>query len=511
MGDKATAIEHWPIDRLRPYERNARTHDEDQVAKLEASIREFGMVGAIVVRDEVIAKGHGTLMAIRRIYAAGDLLFPAPGEQGGAEPFEPGHVPVLNVSGWSDSQFRAFVIADNRLALDAGWDEDLLAEELLCLQGDGFDIDVLGFSDDELADLLPEFDDEPVAAEPTADEDDVPDAEPVPVARRGDLWRLGRHRLLCGDSTSQAEVGRLLDGRRAACLWTDPPYNVNYEGSAGKILNDHMGDAEFNAFLAAVFETAHAHLEDGAPAYIAHDDAGPMGVAFRVQFMAAGFHLASCLIWRKNTFVLGRSDYHWQHEPILYGWKKGAAHTWYGDRKKTTVLDDEHQLVTRTGENEYQINLGETGLIVRGDNVEVLPVTGSVIVEEKPKRNSDHPTMKPVALIERMLRNSAKRGDTVLDLFGGSGSTLIACEKLGMSARLMELDPRFVDVIVRRWQDFTGRVARLDGTDETFAEVEARRDGAAVPIRQVGMMTAGRPFTESPAANDDATEAGQVA
>jgi DNA modification methylase len=296
---------------------------------------------------------------------------------------------------------------------------------------------------------------------------------------------------------------------RADCLWTDPPYGVSYKGKAGTILNDDLRDAEFRQFLRAVFENAAAHLVDGGPAYIAHADAGPMGVAFRVEFMAAGFHLSSCLIWRKNALVLGRSDYHWQHEPILYGWKLGKAHRWFGDRDKTTVLEDAGSILTRTGPDELQLNLGETSIVIRGQALTVERLRGSVLLEEKPKRNSEHPTMKPVALVQRMVENSTQPGDVVLDLFGGSGSTLIACEQSKRVGRLVELDPRFVDVIVRRWQDFTGRVARLDETGETFAEVAARRAAGApavtapatraAPLEPRPIMLAGQPFV---AAND---------
>lgn len=426
----AASIEQWPIDNLTPYEKNSRTHSPDQIAKLQASLEEFGMVGAIIVRNGIMAKGHGTLMAIRRIYDAGRLLYPAPGKAAGAAPFEPGHVPVLNVSGWTDAQFRAYVIADNRLALDAGWDEDMLVGELIDLRDAGFDLALTGFTEEELEDFLPDFDDKAPAPRERSQEDDV------------------------------------------------PPYNVNYEGTAGKILNDHMAADAFGKFLAAVYSNAFSHLEAGAPAYIAHADTE--GLAFRREFEAAGFKMASCLIWRKNSFVLGRADYHWMHEPILYGWKPGAAHRWYGERDKSTVLEGEHRLITQVGEGEFHVNLGETGMVIRGENITVEKVRGSVFLEEKPKRNSEHPTMKPVGLIERMLENSSQAGDVVLDLFGGSGSTLIACEKTGRHARLMELDPKFVDVIVRRWQDFTGRKARLEATGDTFAETEAQRKASPV-------------------------------
>lgn len=486
----ADKFDLWPVDTLVPYERNSRLHPADQVEGIASSIAEFGFLSPIIVdtRRGRIAAGHGRLLAARML---------------GME-----RVPVVAVEHLTEAQFRAYVIADNKHTDNSRFDDAVLAAELADLREMGFDLDPIGFSDDELAALLPDIDDDAPAPATSTDPDDVPDAPPTPTSRLGDLWRVGQHRVLCGDSTSPEALTLLLDGGQADCLWTDPPYNVNYQGTAGGILNDNMADADFAAFLRAVFENAAAHLSDGAPAYIAHADAGPMGVAFRAEFMAAGFHLASCLIWRKNTFTLGRSDYHWQHEPILYGWKRGAAHRWYGERTKTTVLELAGGAVTRTGEDEVQVNLGETGLVIRGQGLTIEGVRGSVFLEEKPKRNSEHPTMKPVALIERMLENSTNPGDVVLDLFGGSGSTLIAADRLKRLGRLMELDPRFVDVIVRRWQDLTGRQARLDATGETFAEVAARRagelQGGGVLMRDNAgqlrpIMLAGQPFV---AAND---------
>lgn len=495
----ADRFELWDVADLVPYERNTRQHDDEQIDQIAASIAEFGFIAPIIFdsRRCRIAAGHGRLLAAKRLGLA--------------------RVPVIRVEHLTEQQFRAYSIADNKLTDNSRFDMDLLVAELGGLRDDGFDLSPIGFTEEELAELLPDLDDEP-AAPSTVDEDAAPEAQPEPVSRVGDVWRLGQHRVMCGDSTSDQALTALLGGEPAVCLWTDPPYNVNYQGSAGKILNDNMADHEFAQFLRAVFRNAAAHLADGAPAYIAHADAGPMGVAFRQEFMRAGFHLSSCLVWRKNTFTLGRSDYHWQHEPILYGWKQGAAHRWYGDRDKATVLELVGSVVTRTGENELQINMGETALVIRGQGLTVERVHGSVFLEEKPKRNSEHPTMKPVALIERMLTNSTQPGDVVLDLFGGSGSTLIACEKTKRVARLMELDPRFADVEVRRWQEFTGRVARLDETGETFAEVEARRAGTAPLVKPkpavpqvAAILTAGMPFTALPAANDDEADARNTA
>ncbi len=411
----AGRIELWPIERLRPYSKNPRTHSPEQVAKIAASMAEFGFTNPVLVdsADGIIA-GHGRLQAAQRL---------------GLE-----QVPVVVLDHLTDAQRRAYVIADNKLALDAGWDGELLAAELAELERDGFDLGLTGFTDEELEEIWAE-------ADAAVIDDDAVDAAPeppeTPISRPGDLWVLGRHRVLCGDSTSTADVARLMDGRVADCLWTDPPYNVAYEGAAGSIANDQMTPQAFGAFLAAAFDSAIAVLRPGAPAYVAHADTE--GLAFRRAFVESGFHLASCLIWRKNSLVLGRSDFHWQHEPILYGWKQGAAHPWFGGRDKTTVLD--------------------------------FP---------RPARSEDHPTMKPVALVEAMLAVSTKAGKVVLDLFGGSGTTLVACERLGRSARLIELDPRFVDVIVRRWEELTGREATLGATNQSSQEVSASR--SSVPL-----------------------------
>lgn len=444
----AKRIELWPIERLKPYERNARTHDAAQVSKIAASITEFGFTNPILVdsADGIIA-GHGRLMAAKELGLT--------------------EVPVIVLDHLTDAQRRAYILADNRLALDAGWDESLLAEELAALQGEGFDLGLTGFNEDEISDLLDGAggDDD----EPPGDENEVPEVPARPVSRRGDVWILGNHRLICGDSTNLTDIERLAAGDQIECLWTDPPYNVAYEGTAGSIKNDDMEDGAFRQFLHDAFVCAFTVMKPGGAAYVAHADTE--GYNFRGAFRDAGFKLSGCLIWRKNSLVLGRSDYQWQHEPILYGWKEGTAHRWYGARNKTTMVEFDGGLFDQIGEREYQITIGEQTLIIEGDNLLVREARPTVITEEKPKRNAEHPTMKPVPLIERFLLNSTKRGDTVLDLFGGSGSTLIACEKLGRIARLCELDEKFVDVIVRRWQEFTGKAARLEPTGQTFDDV----------------------------------------
>jgi DNA modification methylase len=444
------SIRYRLVASLIPYARNARTHSKEQVAQIVASIQEFGWTNPILVdEDGGIVAGHGRVMA--------------------AEALGLVEVPTIELRGLTEAQRRAYVIADNKLALNAGWDEAMLAEELSALRDEGFALELTGFSDDELEALLTgEGTEDP---EPGLGGD--AGAGMVPVSVRGDTWLLGPHRLRCGDSTDQADVALLMDGGEADCLWTDPPYNVDYEGEAGKIMNDAMSPAEFDAFLRGAFDAAIAVMKPGAPAYVAHADS--VGVQFRQQFAAAGFYFSGCLIWAKNSLVLGRLDYQMRHEPILYGWKPGAAHQWFGGRKQTSVLELEEPPVTQSGPDEFQVNLGEETLVIRGQGVTVERVVGSVLLEDKPARNNIHPTMKPVPLVERMVRNSTRRGEVVLDLFGGGGSTLIACHQAGRRARLMELDPRFVDAIVKRWQELSGQSAILEGDGDTFEEIAERR------------------------------------
>lgn len=426
-----------PTDQVRPYERNARTHSPEQVRQIEASIREFGFTNPLLVDESGgLIAGHGRLEAAKALGLA--------------------EVPTIVVSGLTQAQQRALVLADNKLALNAGWDMSLLVEELQGLQADGFDLNLTGFSLEELGDLL-------APADSANDPDAAPALPAVAVSKPGDVWVLGPHRVVCGDSTDVAVVQRVLDGAPADIVWTDPPYNVAYESAAGKIANDDLDDKAFYDFLLAVFGALWAWMKPGAAIYVAHADTE--GLNFRGAFKACGFKLSGVVIWRKDSLVLGRSDYQWQHEPILYGWKAGSRHRWYGGRKQTTVVDlGDGSPFTANPDGTWTIRVGDRALVVAGD-AQVQELVPSVINEPRPKRNDVHPTMKPVALIERMLKHNARPGDLVLDPFGGSGSTLIAADRLGMCARLIELDPLYCDVIVQRWQDFTGRTAALaDGT-----------------------------------------------
>lgn len=403
----ADKVEQWPIEKLVPYAKNSRTHSEEQVAQIAASIKEWGFTTAVLV-DETgsLIAGHGRLMAARKLGMTS--------------------LPVMVAKGWTDAQKRAYVLADNKLALNAGWDNDLLALELAELGDLGFDLELTGFSDEEIKALMPVE-----LTEGLTDPDEAPPIPENPVTVPGDVWVMGQHRLLCGDSTSVDDLAKLCEGQMVDMWLTDPPYNVAYEGGTKEkltIQNDSMGDDQFRQFLRDAYTAADTVMKAGAVFYIWHADSE--GYNFRGAAKDAGWTVRQCLIWKKSSLVLGRQDYQWQHEPCLYGWKDGAGHLWASDRKQTTILEF-----------------------------------------DKPARNGEHPTMKPVALFEYQLLNNTKGGDIVLDSFGGSGTTLIAAEKNGRVARLMELDPKYCDVIVKRWQDFTGKIATHAETGQPFAEV----------------------------------------
>jgi len=407
MTNPADKVERWAIDRLVPYARNARTHSDEQIGQIAASIKEWGWTTPVLVDEQGgIIAGHGRTLAAQRLKMA--------------------EVPVMVAKGWSDAKKRAYVLADNKLALNAGWDNEMLALELGEIGDLGFDLDLTGFTAEEIAALMP------VELNPgLTDPDDAPALQETAITVVGDVWIMGKHRLLCGDSTSVSDLEKLTDGQLVDMWLTDPPYNVAYEGKtkdALTIQNDSMGDDQFRQFLRDSYVSADTVMKPGAVFYIWHADLE--GYNFRGAAQDAGWKVRQCLIWKKSSMVMGRQDYHWKHEPCLYGWKEGAGHLWATDRKQTTILEF-----------------------------------------DKPTSNGEHPTMKPVALFEYQLLNNTKGGDIVLDSFGGSGTTLIAAEKNGRIARMMELDPRYCDVIVKRWQDFTGKIATHAETGQPFAEV----------------------------------------
>jgi DNA modification methylase len=407
-------VVRWLIDKLIPYARNARTHSAAQVAQVAGSIAEFGFVNPILVgADNVIIAGHARLLAAKKLGMT--------------------EVPVIVLDHLSEIQRRALVIADNRLAMNAGWDDAMLQVELAALQEANFNLD-LGFNEEELARLLAEQ-----QQAGRTDEDATPEPPEVPVTITGDLWLLGNHKVLAGDATVLADIDRLMGSDSADLVFTDPPYNVDYEGYTEdklKIKSDRMSDVEFRQFLGVAFRSYRSLVKPGASLYVCHSSSWQR--EFQDALEAAGFEIRCQVIWAKNTFAWGFGRYKFQHEPIFYAHVASQSDAWYGDKSQSTLWQ-----------------------------------------ENKPAANRLHPTMKPVELIERALINSSKAGDVVVDLFGGSGSTMIACERQGRKARLLEIDPKYADVITRRYQEYTGKPAVLDGDGRTFDEVAGERVKAA--------------------------------
>ncbi len=382
-------IQMMKIGEITPYEKNPRINDKavDAVCK---SLQEFGWQQPIVVdANHVIIIGHTRTKAAQKL--------------GWTE------VPVVVAENLSPEQVKALRIADNKTGEIAEWDYNLLPAELQDLCSAGYDATLTGFSLEDIGDILAGED---TPTDGATDPDAVPEPPKEANSKPGTVYQLGNHRLICGDSTKSDDVQKVMAGEQANLWLTDPPYNVAYEGSDGQtIQNDNMEDAKFRDFLTSAFKCANDAMTPGASFYIFHADSE--GFNFRAACHDTGLKVRQCLIWKKDSLVLGRQDYHWIHEPCLTGWKDGAGHHWYGDRKQTTVMEF-----------------------------------------AKPKKNGDHPTMKPVEMLEYLLKNSSKRGDIVLDTFGGSGSTLMACERLDRKARLVELDPKYCDVIRRRWAEF---------------------------------------------------------
>ena len=404
-----TEMQLVPITKLVPYVNNARTHSPEQINKLRSSLREFGFINPVIIdRDFGVIAGHGRILAAK--------------EEGIAE------VPCVFADHLTEAQKKAYILADNRMAMDAVWDEELLRVEIEALQAEAFDLSLTGFDEKELSDL---FKDDTDVQEDDFDVD--AELEKPTFSKSGDVWTLGRHRLVCGDSTKAETFETLMQGRKANLVVTDPPYNVNYEGTAGKIKNDNLADEKFYQFLFDAFSNIEKVMADDASIYVFHADTE--GLNFRKAFSDAGFYLSGCCIWKKPSLVLGRSPYQWQHEPCLYGWKKSGKHQWYADRKQTTIWEF-----------------------------------------EKTKKNTDHPTMKPIPLLAYPIQNSSMSNTLILDPFGGSGSTLIACEQTDRDCYTIELDEKYCDVIVKRYIEQVGSAdgvsVERDGRTYTFAELE---------------------------------------
>lgn len=378
------------IEKLKPYKNNARTHSDEQIEKIAKSMKEFGFINPVLVDGNLnVIAGHGRILGAKKLGMK--------------------EVPCLFIEDLTEEQKRAYIIADNRLAEDAGWDKELLKIELEDLKNMNFDITLTGFE-------LEDFDFSMEETEVIEDEFDetVPEE---PTSKKGEIYKLGKHFLMCGDSTDINDVEKLMNGVKADMLLTDPPYNVDYEGGTGlTIQNDNMDDETFREFLRVSFFNANSVMKEGAVFYIWHADSE--GYNFRGACHDIGWKVRQCLIWCKNTLVMGRQDYHWKHEPCLYGWKEGASHLWASDRKQTTVLEF-----------------------------------------DRPSVSKEHPTMKPVGLFDYLIKNNTKKDDIVLDLFAGSGTSIIVCEQNGRIAYSMELDPKYVDVIISRWEKLTGQQA----------------------------------------------------
>ncbi len=395
-----TQMELVPTEKLIPYVNNARTHSAEQVNKLRASLREFGFINPVIVdKDLNVIAGHG------RILAAKEEKIP--------------EVPCVYVDYLTEAQKKAYILADNRMAMDAGWDEELLRVEIEALQTEAFDVSLTGFDEKEISDLFKDSDG-------TGAEDDGFDLsaalEQAAFVEKGDVWTVGRHRVMCGDATVVEDVQKLMEGKKANLLLTDPPYGVSFQSADGlSIQNDSIKGEEFYQFLLAAMQNMVSVLEPGGAAYVFHADTE--GLNFRRAFVDAGLHLAGCCIWVKNSLVLGRSDYQWQHEPVLYGFLKNGKHSWYSDRKQTTIWNF-----------------------------------------DKPKRNKNHPTSKPLDLLAYPIGNSTQANAIVLDTFGGSGSTLMACEQTNRICYMMELDPKYASVILRRYVEDGGN------PDEVYVE-----------------------------------------
>lgn len=411
MGKTTTDLKLVETAKLVPYVNNARTHNEQQIMKLRSSLREFGFINPVIIdREYNIIAGHGRVMAAK--------------EEGIDK------VPCVFVDYLTEAQKKAYILADNRMALDAGWDEELLRVEIEALQAEDFDLGLTGFDEKELAAF---FDEE--AEDDNFDVD--AELEKPAVTKTGDVWLLGKHKLVCGDSTKDETYDVLMADEKANLVVTDPPYNVNYEGTAGKIKNDNMKDEQFYQFLLGAFTCMEKKMANDASIYVFHADTE--GLNFRKAFSDAGFYLSGTCIWKKQSLVLGRSPYQWQHEPILYGWKRKGKHQWYTGRKESTIWEF-----------------------------------------DKPSKNGDHPTMKPVPLLVYPIKNSSMENCIVLDPFGGSGSTLIACEQMNRICRTIELDEKYCDVIVKRYIEQVGSADGVsvirNGEQISFDKLEVSGD-----------------------------------
>ena len=414
-------IQYIDIDSLTPYENNAKIHTPQKIDEIKKSIKEFGMNDPIGVwgEENLIVEGHGRLIACKELGLK--------------------EVPVIRLDGLTDEQRRAYTLAHNQLTMSTGFDLEKLKLELDEIT---LDMSEFGFDDIEL--------DNPLDEENGIVEDEVTDAPEQPKSEYGDIYQLGNHRLMCGDSTSQDDVDHLMSGVIADLVVTDPPYNVNFSNEKGMTIeNDNMPNEKFYEFLSKAFSNMNLYLKEGGAFYVWY--ATIEHINFETALNSAGLHVRQQLIWVKNSFILGRNDYHWQHEPCLYGWKGGSGHYFVDDRTQSTIIEDKPI--------DYD-NLSKEEAVKMLKKVYSAQLPSTIIRENKPLKNDLHPTMKPINLMAKLIRNSSEESEIVLDLFGGSGSTLIACEQLNRKCYMMEYDPRYADVIIDRWENFTGKKAK---------------------------------------------------
>jgi DNA modification methylase len=464
------------VAELLPYAKNTKKHGPRQIEAIAASMREVGFTNPVLVADGGILAGHGRILAAQKVGLK--------------------RVPTIDLSHLDETQRRALVIWDNRSAeLDTSWDLEMLKLETDDLRAIGLDLETAtGFSEEALAKLF-EGMEEPEPDGGGADPDDVPDVPAEPMSQLGDVWVIGdgEHKVMCGSSLEASSWDVLMGNEDADLVFTDPPYGVSVgekndsiakaqgrTNKTGSILNDDLQDDDLYKFLLPMFQRMFERMKPGASIYVYHADS--QGIAFRTAFRDAGFRVRGCLIWKKNTFSLGRSDHQWIHEPCLFAWKEGAKHRWFGGRKQSTFFDlGEKNPFTQMEDGRWKVTVGDETFIVSGDaTVEHAP--GTIFNAPKPARSELHPTQKPVDLCRKHLRNSARPGDIVIDAFGGSGSTAVAAHLERMKSRLVELDPRYVDVIVRRMQTMTGLRAVHAVTGELFpAEDEPRQAAVDLP------------------------------
>ena len=407
-------IEYVDINSVKPYKNNAKQHPQEQIEQIKRSIEQFGMDDPIGIWKDEIVEGHGRLIACK--------------ELGYTE------IPIIRLDHLTDEERKAYTLAHNKLTMNSDFDIDILNEELANFET--IDMTDFGFELDLQID------------EPEIIQDEIPDIPEEAKSKVGEIYKLGEHILMCGDSTNESDVEQLCNGEEMDLLYTDPPYNVDVSNSDGlKIANDNMPDAEFKRFLTTAFENASKNLKKGGAFYIWYADSEDLN--FRTACKENGLDIKQCLIWVKNGFNFGRQDYKWKHEPCLYGWKEGASHYFVEEYNHPTVIEDELDFSKMKKEEMRQLL----------EQIYSEPIPTTVVHENKPIKNDLHPTMKPLNMCAGMIRNSSKKGEKVLDLFGGSGSTLITCEQLGRKCYMMEYDPKYVDVIIERWENFTGEKA----------------------------------------------------